>query len=189
MQVYWNVQTSCIVCYRWTRDCQATIYKHHETTQKILFDYNDTLALIGNESQQVALEEVLSPDSEFWINHIPPPKPSSQWHHVPWDKKKDMIQAHLLLERSKEELSLLMEEKQNLLDYWTGVKATVHDHLTLYTEQTQTPYSAWSISLLRKYLVEAEYQSIKSSLCGASFLPTFDHSECDESDDVYTCTY
>ena len=163
----------------------TSITKETGTTRKLLLDYNATLASIESESRQVTLEEVLSPDSEFWITQIPPPKPSSQWHHIPWVKKKEMIQAHLLVDRSKEELSLLMEEKQNTLDYWAGVKATVHNYLTLYTEQTQTPYSAGSISLLRKYLVEAEYyHSTTSSVFGTSLQPTSNHNSYYEDSDL-----
>ena len=36
--------------------------------------------------------------------------------------KKDLIESFLLVIRSKEELSLLAEEKKNVLSYWAGVK-------------------------------------------------------------------
>ena len=125
----------------------------------------------------------MSPDSEFWLTQIPPTKQSSHWHHVPWDKNTEIIQAHLLIQHSKEELSLIMEEELNVLEYWAGVKITIDKYLVLCSsEQTQTPYLAGSSSLLRKYLVEAEhYQTTTFSLFDASLPPT-DRTSYEESD-------
>ena len=160
-----------------------SITKETESAQKLLHEYNAVLSSIEHESKQVTLVEVLSPDSPFWVTQIPPPKQSSQWHHVPWDKKKGMIQAYLLVERSKEELSLLMEEKNNTLSYWAGVKETVSNYLTLCTKQVQTPYSSGCISLLKKYQTEAEYYHSTSSLLFGVTLPSAtDNFSCEDSD-------
>ena len=55
--------------------------------------------------------------------------PSSSKDDLPRDVKKDIIQAYLLVKRSQEELSLLAEEKLNILSYWMEQKVFINQQI------------------------------------------------------------
>lgn len=56
------------------------------------------------------LQAVLQPDSEFW---------STSTSDVAYSKRKQLVQAFLLQERSKEEMKMLKTDMCSLVQYWT----------------------------------------------------------------------
>ena len=128
----------------------TSIAKETTTAQKILVDYNAIISSGTGECIQMNLKEILCPDSQFWNTQRLPAVSTSSKHDLPWDVKKDIIQAYLLVKRSQEELSLLAEEKLNILPYWMEQKVFIN-------QQIDTLRHSYSIALLKKLLSEADY--------------------------------
>ena len=118
-----------------------------------LVNYNSVLCTIGD--QTCSLQYVLCPDSEFW-------EPSDL--AVTWSKKKELIQAYLLLKRSKEELALFEKEGLNTVHYWFKLKSAINKHLL--SLKPCDKYSVGVIALLKTRLSIAEHHH---SACKAVF--------------------
>ncbi len=168
------------------KQLSISITKETKTIRKLLNDYNTTLGLTDGESRQVTLQEVLSPDSEFWSSQtllLPVSESMSSHSSISWEKKKEMTQAYLLIKRSNEELCLLSEEKQNTIDYWTEMKDSIEHCLVACAKQPQTLYSEGSIALLKKLLFEVEYSRSNALSLISTFQTANDSSDDSEIDD------
>ena len=116
-----------------------SITKETATVRNTLVNYNSVLCTIGD--QTCSLQDVLCPDSEFR-------EPSDL--AVTWGKKKELIQAYLLLKRSKEELALLEKERLNTVDYWFKLQSAINKHLL--SLKLCDKYSVGVIALLKTRL-------------------------------------
>ena len=65
----------------------------------------------------VTLPEILSPSSNFWAR-ISPTTQYAESCQVSWKVRRDIVQAYLLLQRSKEEKQLLRDDMYATLTYW-----------------------------------------------------------------------
>lgn len=68
----------------------------------------------------VQLQEVVLIDSEFWQISPVSESVASRQLQVPWNTRRDIIQAFLLTKRCEEELDLLKNAMQNVLQYWSN---------------------------------------------------------------------
>lgn len=81
--------------------------------KKLLGEYNGTCYELDDQPR--AISDVLSPTSYFWGGTASNKTDSSS---VPYKMKKDIIQAFMLMKRSKEELELLKDDMCASVSYW-----------------------------------------------------------------------
>ena len=91
------------------------IKKESKKTKGLLDEYNATSSQLTEQYTPVSVSEVASMSSEFWVSLAPNAQKSSA---VPWHTQRDIIQASLLMKRSKEEITLLEQDMQNVISYW-----------------------------------------------------------------------
>ena len=91
-----------------------SITKETKRTKQFLEEYNSTLPQLNSSDCPVRLNEVLQLDSNFWTPSIN----VSSHPSIPWNVKKDIIQAFLMLQRSKEEMVLLQADMIATVSYW-----------------------------------------------------------------------
>ena len=120
------------MCYLYNIDGQkiakrlsSSITKETKKAKELLEEYNATcLQLdIGREQSPLQLQEILPINSEFWQTF--PLAEYTTSRGVPWNTKRDVIQAFLLKKRSEEELQLLEDAMQNVLEYWSNRIAAI----------------------------------------------------------------
>ena len=102
------------------------------------------------------LQEILPINSEFWQTF--PLAEHTTSSGVPWNTKRDVIQAFLLKKRSEEELQLLEDAMQNMLEYWSNRIAAITGEIERLQENDNSQFNVGAINSLRHLLWEAELQ-------------------------------
>ena len=150
----------------------SSITKETKKAKELLEEYNATcLQLdIGREQSPLQLQEILPINSEFWQT-FPLAKYTTS-RGVPWNTKRDVIQAFLLKKRSEEELQLLEDAMQNVLEYWSNRIAAITGEIERLQENDNSQFNVGAINSLRHLLWEAELQLSKAV---ASFRNIVDH--------------
>lgn len=152
--------------------------------KKLLNEYNCASSVTNMSYVPHTLSSILSPDSEFWQSLSTNPT------QVPWNTKREVISAFLLIKRSEEELNLLNAEMERVLQYYVQRKECIVHQLDIMKDEPQSLYTSGVMALLHKLLWEVElhhskavtvFTQINSSVHTASTSSDSDTSES-ESD-------
>ena len=95
----------------------SSIAKEMKKTTQYLEQYNASCLQLDDSNIPVHISDVLNPSSDFWVKVAP--SESSDSTTVPWNVRKDIIQATLMSKRCEEEIYMLEEEMKRVLVYWT----------------------------------------------------------------------
>ena len=171
-----------------------------------LENYNITSSEICDSFLAVVISDVLDPLSEFWTKSAPQDSPDV----VPWNVRKDIVQASLMVSRCTEEICMLQGEIQSVVAYWKDrrdgiIKCLEHCHLN---PNQSSEYAIGLASSLKQTLLESElaFSKVRSAYAvmtsspdvhgaGENDTTQFDSdssnssdsdSEADEYDDEYT---
>ena len=134
----------------------AGISKETRKAKELLEDYNATCAQIDDSYCPTLLADLLQTDSTFWKSVC------NSEDEVPWDTKQSIIQAYLLMKRSKEELKLLRGDMQNIIAYWSNrivsISVTIEQ-----LHKLSDKFSIGAISSLKQLLWEATLQHSRAA--------------------------
>jgi len=113
------------------------------------------------------LSSILSPDPEFWQSLSTNPT------QVPWNTKREVISAFLLIKRSEEELNLLDAEMEHVLQYYIQCKECIIHQLDTMKDEPQSLYTSGVMALLHKLLWEVELHYSKAVQCSHKLIHLF----------------
>lgn len=119
------------------------ITKQTSTINNIVKKVNNARSVIDSSSGPVDISDVLKPDGSFW-------KSAKMYNEsIPSDVKHEVIQNYLLLERSKEEITLLNCDVGNMVDYYhTQESIFTTKIIQLVKNEVPSLYNRGCISLL-----------------------------------------
>lgn len=158
------------------------IKKESKKTKGLLDEYTATSSQLTEQYTSVSVSEVASMSSEFWVSLAPNAQKSSA---VPWHTQRDIIQASLLMKRSKEEITLLEQDMQNVISYWEKRKQCINSQIQSIEVTglgVSELFNRGAMCLLRKRLWEAElfYNDALSSF--SSVINVTSHSNTGSND-------
>ena len=133
------------------RRLSSGIDKETRRARKLLEDYNIVSSHILPSLSPLNLQDVLSPDDIFWTQYIP-----STSCRLPFTMKKDITEAYLLMQRSKEEQQLLTVEMRNALDFWNSCAQSLQEGIDSMKSKTDL-YSRGAASTLQQHLWTIDY--------------------------------
>ena len=130
--------------------------------QQQLENYNVTSSEISDSFLAVVICNVLDPSSEFWSKSTSHESPDA----VPWNIRKDIVQANLIVSRCTEEICMLQGEMQSVIAYWEKrkdiiVKCLEHCYYDP-TSNKSREYVTGLASCLKLSLLESELALTKA---------------------------
>ena len=153
-----NLNCGLLFCSPCTLDGQkiakrlaTNIAKETRTVKKLLEDYNIASSVVTASFTPYTLNDILSPESNFWQRLTFNP----HCKEIPWNVQKDIMSAYVLIKRTEEELSLLSEEMENVLLYCIQRKECILHQLDSI-KNNESQYTKGITSLLHKLLWEVE---------------------------------
>ena len=127
----------------------------------------------------------------FWTQDRPYTSSS-----VPFTVKKNIIEAYLLMKRSKEEQQLLIIEMKTALEFWSGRVESLRERIST-ANSTNDLYSRGAAAIIQQHLwitdltrsrAEAAFQSIFDQLSQHTLTESDESSDTDSdnnSEDAY----
>lgn len=123
----------------------SNISKETKKASQLLGDYDTAYSQLSDSTLcPTLLPDALNLSSDFWVQQS-----SLEITSVPWNVRKDIIQAMLVLKRCEEELDMLQDEMRNVLTYWTNRKEQLAKCLEQYEPSLQESGDEKSVLLVR----------------------------------------
>ncbi len=126
------------------------ITKETRNATRLVNNYNKQC--YSTEQSTISLTDVLSPDSPFWVTET-----SACSDGISLKVRRDIIEAFLHIQRSNEELELLITEMESTVQYWSSRIKTLTDKLQEIDmiDGDKQIYDVGAACLLNKVLYEA----------------------------------